>query len=436
MDKVRAWEGDGCDHAGCGSRACGGSERQCRCPSLAGVPRPGTGDLLVARLGRICVDPLVPSTPTVYLNSLIGGSVLSILKSLRFFPTAICALAVLCACDGTSVSPQTLPQTNPVPAISTLLPSSAAAGSPALTLAVTGSGFVAASTVTWNGVALATSYVDASHLTATVLASDLTAVDSASVTVFNPSPGGGTSGALIFTINESSSPSVRQSAEYTGYPGANSTSWKVTLNNVQARSTIYVVGTWPNFASTYPTMGVTDTGTNTYIQLDRHDDTMNFTLGIKGTQSMGHWYAANVKAGSYTINMAPSPATFEDWVALAAFEIAGVAATPLDGHALNLQARIPPGINTVTATVTNVASSGILVAVTFDDIDSTAPTVPLAGSGFGDLGSLGDFRGTGKFAPRAGDYWVLAPGAHTATFSPQEGGQQSPDYMTPAAIFH
>src|SRR5258708_23883583 len=151
---------------------------------------------------------------------------------------------------------------------------------------------------------------------------------------------------------------------------------------------------------------------------------------------MGHWYAANVKAGSYTINMAPSPATFEDWVALAAFEIAGVAATPLDGHALNLQASIPPGINTVTATVTNVASSGILVAVTFDDIDSTAPTVPLAGSGFGDLGSLWDFTKTGKFSARAEYSLISTSGPHPATFSPQEGAPQSPNYITPAAAFH
>jgi hypothetical protein len=330
----------------------------------------------------------------------------------------------------------TINASNPTPTISTLVPSSAASGSAALTLAVTGGNFVAASTVNWNGVALASSYVDASHLTATVPASDLTAMGSANVTVFNPSPGGGTSSALTFTINASSSPSVRQSAQYTGYPGANSTSWTVTLSNVQAGSTIYVVGTWPNFASSYPTMGVTDTGTNTYIQLDRYDDRTNFNLGIQGTQSMGHWYAANVKGGNYTINMAPSPATVEDWVALAAFEIAGVAASPLDGHALNFQASIPPGTNTVTATVTNVASSGILVAVTFDDIDSTAPTVSLAGSGFFDLGSLWDFTQTGRLSARAEYALISSSGAHTATFSPQEGGQQSPNYMTPAAIFH
>src|SRR5258708_39582432 len=125
---------------------------------------------------------------------------LSILNSLRFFATVICTLAVLSAC-GAGSSPQILRQTNPVPAVSTLVPSSAASGSPALTLTVSGSDFVAASTVNWNGVALATSYVDASHLTATVPASDVTAPGTASVTVFNPSPGGGTSSKLTFTIN-------------------------------------------------------------------------------------------------------------------------------------------------------------------------------------------------------------------------------------------
>src|SRR5258707_5642651 len=128
---------------------------------------------------------------------------LSILKSFRFFSTVICALAVLCACGGSGSPILSLPQPNPMPAISMLVPSSAASGSPALTLTVSGSDFVAASTVNWNGVALATSYVDASHLTATVPASNLTAVGTANVAVFNPTPGGGTSGTLSFTINAS-----------------------------------------------------------------------------------------------------------------------------------------------------------------------------------------------------------------------------------------
>jgi hypothetical protein len=330
----------------------------------------------------------------------------------------------------------TINTSNPAPSIASLSPSSAAAGGAAFLLTVTGGNFVAASTVTWNGVVLVSSFVDSAHLTAMVPASDLVTAGTASIAVINPAPGGGTSNALGFTINASASPSVLQSAQYIGYPGANSNAWKVTLNNVQAGSTIYVVGTWPNFADKYPTMAVTDTGLNTYFLLDRHDDLTNFNLGIQGTQSMGHWYAANVKAGNYTINMSPSPATFEDWVAVAAFEIAGVSPSPIDGHALNFQSSVAPGSNTVTATAANGNSTGILVAVTFDDIDSTAPTVPLAGSGFNDLGPLWDFTQTGKSAARAEFEFISSSGTQTATFSPQEGGQQSPNYMTAVAIFH
>jgi hypothetical protein len=228
---------------------------------------------------------------------------------------------------------------------------------------------------------------------------------------------------------------VRQFAQYTAYPGADSNSWNVTLNNVQAGSTIYVVSTWPNFANSYPTMAVTD-GTNTYTQLDRYDDRTTFNLGIQGTQSVGHWYAANVQAGTYTINMAPASPTFEDWVGVVVFEITGVSANPLDGHALAFQSSIPPGTNTVAAAVTNTNSSGILIAVTFDDIDATAPTTPLPGSGLTDLGALWDFTKSGKPAARAEYSSVSSSGTQTATFSPQEGGPQSPNYMTLGAVFH
>jgi hypothetical protein len=182
-------------------------------------------------------------------------------------------------------------------------------------------------------------------------------------------------------------------------------------------------------------MAVTD-GTNTYTQLDRYDDRTTFNLGIQGTQSVGHWYAANVQAGTYTINMAPASPTFEDWVGVVVFEITGVSANPLDGHTLTFQSSIPLGMNTVAATVTNTNSSGILIAVTFDDIDATAPTSPLPGSGLSDLGALWDFTKSGKPAARAEYSSVTSSGTQTATFSPQEGGPQSPNYMTLGAVFH
>jgi hypothetical protein len=139
--------------------------------------------------------------------------------------------------------------------------------------------------------------------------------------------------------------------------------------------------------------------------------------------------------------MAPTPQTFEDWVGLVAFEVAGASSTPLDGHTLNFQAGIPPGTDTVNATVTSTNSSGILIAVTFDDIDFTAPTEPLAGSGFTSVASpLWHFaqsvtQPTNGPSAAAEYLLITSSGAHTATFSPQEGGTQFPDYMTCAAIF-
>jgi hypothetical protein len=228
---------------------------------------------------------------------------------------------------------------------------------------------------------------------------------------------------------------IRQLVQYNAYPGDTSANWTVRLSNVQAGSSIYVVGTWPNFASSYPTMRVTD-GTNNYTLLDRHDDDTLFGLGIQGRQSMGHWYAANVPAGSYTIDLSPIAQTYEDWVGLVAIEIAGVSASPLLGHTLNFQASVPPGSNSVGATVPAASMNAIFIAVTFDDIDATPPTVPRVGSGFTDAGTLWDFTGHGTPAARAEYALVSTAGPQTATFDPQEGGPQSPDYMTCAIVLY
>jgi hypothetical protein len=89
---------------------------------------------------------------------------------------------------------------NPVPVVNTLSPGSATHGGAAFTLTVYGTGFQTTSTVLWNGSARATTYVSQGKLTAAINAADIAAAGTASVTVSNPSPGGGTSGAATFTI--------------------------------------------------------------------------------------------------------------------------------------------------------------------------------------------------------------------------------------------
>jgi hypothetical protein len=90
---------------------------------------------------------------------------------------------------------------NPVPALTSLLPSSATHGGAAFTLTVNGSSLVSGCLVEWNGAARSTTFVNSGKVTARIQASDIATAGTASVTVKNPAPGGGTSNALTFTIN-------------------------------------------------------------------------------------------------------------------------------------------------------------------------------------------------------------------------------------------
>jgi uncharacterized protein (TIGR03437 family) len=93
---------------------------------------------------------------------------------------------------------------NPLPALTSMTPSSATAGGAAFTLTVNGSGFVSGSVVNWNGSARTTTFVSATQLQAAIAATDLASPGTAQVTVFTPAPGGGTSGGSGFTINNPS----------------------------------------------------------------------------------------------------------------------------------------------------------------------------------------------------------------------------------------
>jgi hypothetical protein len=89
---------------------------------------------------------------------------------------------------------------NPAPSITSLTPSSTRAGTLGLTLTVDGAGFVATSTVRWNGAARPTTFVSATRLTAAIPALDTLVPGTAAVTVATPGPGGGTSAPATFTV--------------------------------------------------------------------------------------------------------------------------------------------------------------------------------------------------------------------------------------------
>ncbi len=91
---------------------------------------------------------------------------------------------------------------NPVPTLGSISPTSATAGGAAFTLTVIGTNFVTGvSTVRWNGSNRATTYLSPTQLTAAITAADIATGGTPAVTVFNATPGGGSSGVSSFTIN-------------------------------------------------------------------------------------------------------------------------------------------------------------------------------------------------------------------------------------------
>ncbi len=90
-------------------------------------------------------------------------------------------------------------QTNPVPLINLpLVPTAVAPGGPSFILTVNGTGFVASSTVYWNGSALATTYVSGSQVTAQVPASNIAAAGTATIKVLNPEATTNATSNLVF----------------------------------------------------------------------------------------------------------------------------------------------------------------------------------------------------------------------------------------------
>lgn len=137
---------------------------------------------------------------------------------------------------------------NAVPMLASLSPNSTAAGSPGFTLNIYGNNFINTSTVLWNGAPRTTTFVSATELRATITADDVDAEGTASVTVVNPAPGGGSSNSLTFTIN--SSPPVTP---------------PVCPTNVAAASYGATASASSEIGANYPASGVIDgnhTGSN------------------------------------------------------------------------------------------------------------------------------------------------------------------------------
>ena len=146
---------------------------------------------------------------------------------------------------------------NQVPANIKLVPNAAIPGSPSFTLVVTGSYFVDNSVIRWNGEDRPTTFINSTSLTTPIDASDIAALGTASVTVFNPAPGGGISNPVLFSIVNYSPvygqklASNKISFDWDDIPGAEGYSLQLALNETFSSIVLNVGITTSNYSYIY-----------------------------------------------------------------------------------------------------------------------------------------------------------------------------------------
>ena len=98
------------------------------------------------------------------------------------------------------------PPTGPPPTITQMTPGSAVAGNSAFTMTVTGTNFVPASLVLFNGSARTTTFVSSTQLQAAITSADVATVGLAHVNVLNPQANGGISADDTFLVGSAGGP--------------------------------------------------------------------------------------------------------------------------------------------------------------------------------------------------------------------------------------
>jgi hypothetical protein len=137
--------------------------------------------------------------------------------------SAVAAVLLVFACTIAQAA------SNPVPSITSLSPSSVYTNGPAFTLTVKGTGFVPSTVIYWSPFqpALTTTYVSSTEVTAQVPSGYIVEPTTASVYANNPSPGGGNSGVLDFSVI-ALDPTIQSLAPISVVAGSGATS--VTVN--------------------------------------------------------------------------------------------------------------------------------------------------------------------------------------------------------------
>lgn len=233
-------------------------------PTLSGVSpssaNTGTGPLVITATGTNFVASTVirvngVARPTAYVSAT------ELTATLSATDLASAATLTITAFTGTPGGGVSSGQSfvvnltaNPVPVLSSLSPASKTIGDAAFTLTVNGSSFVSGAVVRVNGSDRATTFVSSTQLTAQILAADLLAAGSLSITVNNPANatgGGGNSAQRFLTVNAilNPAPTITNLVPYSALVGAPQFTLTVNGSNFVNGSVVRVNGA--NRATTF-----------------------------------------------------------------------------------------------------------------------------------------------------------------------------------------
>ncbi len=204
----------------------------------------------------------------------------------------------------------------PLPATASIAPSARAAGDPEFALTVNGAGFSTCSVVRIDGLDRATTFVSSTQLTAVITAVDQAAGASKTITVFTPTPGGGTSNGQTLTIlgtPDTEAPVVNVTSPVGGETWAAGSSHAVTwaaTDNVVVASVDLALST--DGGATFPTniaTGLANTGTYTWAVPVTLTSTARVRVrACDGTGNLGaDSSAANFAITGWTVSASAGP---------------------------------------------------------------------------------------------------------------------------------
>ena len=158
--------------------------------------------------------------------------------TLSFLGMALSLLVAMTGCGGGGGVTTTPPaDSNPSPNVTGISPTSSMAGASSQTLTITGSNFLSNSTVTFNGATETATFVSSTELTVSLSATQQSTAGTYPVVVTNPSPGGGSSTAVNFTVNNPA-PSIASISPESATAGAAQQTLTINGTNFFSGSTV------------------------------------------------------------------------------------------------------------------------------------------------------------------------------------------------------